>query len=90
MYLHLGNETVIRTDEITGIFDLENTTISKLTRDFLAKAEKAGRVVTVSQELPKSFIVCQSKKGGVKIYISQISPATLKKRSFFIKNISNV
>lgn len=81
MYLHLGSETVVRISEITGIFDLENTSVSKLTRDFLAKAQKSGMVVNVSEELPKSFVVCSSKKNGARVYISQISPATLKKRA---------
>ena len=29
MYLHLGQDTVVRLDEIVGIFDMENATISK-------------------------------------------------------------
>ena len=44
MYLHLGQSTVITHDEIIGIFDLDNTTVSKKTRDYLSKAEKEGRV----------------------------------------------
>ena len=48
MYLHLGQETVVRVQDIVGIFDMDNTTISKHTRQFLADAEKAGRVVNVS------------------------------------------
>ena len=61
MYLHLGQSTVITHDEIIGIFDLDNTTVSKKTRDYLSKAEKEGRVNVVSYELPKSFIVCGEK-----------------------------
>ena len=76
MYLHLGQNTVVTHDEILGIFDLDNTTVSKKTRDYLSKAEKDGRVVYVSNELPKSFIVCSDST----IYISQISVATLLKR----------
>ncbi|MGN0468611.1 MAG: extracellular matrix regulator RemB [Acutalibacteraceae bacterium] len=76
MYLHLGQSTVITTDEIVGIFDLDNTTVSKKTRDFLFQAQKEKRVVYVSSELPKSFIVCLDNT----VYISQISCATLIKR----------
>lgn len=79
MYLHLGEKTVIRTDNILGIFDLDNSTISKKTRDFLANATKQGKVVNVSYELPKSFIVCKEKDDW-KVYISQISTNTLLKR----------
>ncbi len=81
MYLHVGQDTVIRTGDIIGIFDLDITTVSKHTRSYLAKAEKAGQVVAVSHELPKSFILCKSgKKGKTAVYISQLSSATLLKR----------
>lgn len=79
MYLHLGQDTILRTKGILGIFDLDTATLSKHTRDFLARAEKEGRVVNVTGELPKSFIVTQGQASGV--YITQISAATLKKRS---------
>lgn len=81
MYLYLGQETVVPMREIVGIFDIDNTTISKTTRDFLTEAEKEKRVVTISEELPKSFIICSSKANGTTVYISQISCATLLKRA---------
>ena len=79
MYLHLGEKIVIRTESIIGIFDLDNTTISKNTRNFLTRAEKNGEVINVSYELPKSFIVCMKNKER-KVYISQIAANTLYKR----------
>ncbi len=86
MYIHLGQETVIKSDEVIGIFDLESTTVSKNTRIFLSKAEKKKEVVNVSFELPKSFIIC-SKKRKNKVFISQISSLTLRKRSGFIDTL---
>lgn len=90
MYLHLGQDTVIQTKDIIGIFDLENSTISKYTREYLAKSEKEGKVVNVSMEMPKSFVLCCDKKEIVTVYISQISSTTLLKRSRFMENLSNV
>lgn len=58
MYLHLGQDKVVSMDEIVGIFDLDTSTVSKATRDYLAKAEKDGCVTNVCTDLPKSFIVC--------------------------------
>ena len=81
MYLHLGQNTVITFDEIIGIFYLDNTTVAKKTRDYLSLAQKEGRVVEVSNELPKSFIVCRNKEGKNIIYLSQISTTTLLKRT---------
>ncbi|WP_040195453.1 extracellular matrix regulator RemB [Candidatus Soleaferrea massiliensis] len=79
MYLHLGQDTVVKKADIIGIFDIENTSVSKSTKEYLRAAEKLGRVVNVSEELPKSFVVC-GRNGKVTVYISQISCATLKKR----------
>lgn len=79
MYLHLGNETVIKTDDIIGIFDLDTSTVSKHTRDYLSLCEKKKEAFTVSFELPKSFILCDDGKGQ-KIYICQLSSKTIQKR----------
>ena len=81
MYLHLGQETVIMQDDIIGIFDLDNTTVSKATRDYLAVAEKNKQVINVSFELPKTFILTSNKEKGNRVYISQISSSTLFKRA---------
>ena len=80
MYLHLGQSTLVKTKDIIGIFDLDTATVAKPTRDFLAKAEKEGRVINVTFELPKSFIVCK-EDDKIKVYISQLSSATLLKRA---------
>ena len=79
MYLHLGQDTVIRTDDILGIFDLDNTTVQKSTRNYLNDAEKNGLTEYVSFDLPKSFIVAE-KKGERKVYITHLATNTLFKR----------
>ena len=78
-YLHLGEGIVVRTRDIVGIFDMEKTTEAPVSRQFLADAQKGGRVFTVSYELPKSYVVCCSAEGET-VYISQLSAATLRKR----------
>ena len=80
MYLYLGQNTVINTKDIVGVFDIENTSTSRKTRDFLREAQKAGQIEEVSHELPKSFVVCKASS-ETKVYLSQIAPATLKKRT---------
>lgn len=82
MYLHLGEDTAVRADGIIGIFDIENTSVSKHTKEFLAAAGKNGSVKNVSYDMPKSFIICSENRSGKKstVYISPISAATLKKR----------
>lgn len=89
MYLHLGQEFVIRQSDVVGIFDIDNSTIKKPSKNFLMEAQKTGRVINVSADLPKSFVVCES--GGVTtVYITQISSATLRKRSGFLKGFTHI
>ena len=80
MYLHLGQDTIVNERDIVGVFDMDNSTISRHTRDFLSKAQREGRVVNVSMELPRSFIVYRIN-GRETVYISQISTATLLRRA---------
>lgn len=87
MYMHLGNNAVIKTGEIIGIFDLDNTTVSARTRQFLAIAEKRGNIIATSNELPKSFVVTSGETGKNKVYLSQLSTQTLSKRKMIYKNI---
>lgn len=81
MYLHLGQSVVVRQKDILGIFDLDNTTSSFRTRKFLERAEREGRMITVTDDLPKSFVVCQGKDGKAVVYLSQLSSATLRGRA---------
>lgn len=83
MYLHLGEDVVVRRQDIIGIFDMDNTTVSPHTRGFLKQAEKKKQVTYVSMDLPKSFVVCSPRKRRreQQVLIAQVSPATLKKRA---------
>ena len=79
-YLHLGKGTLVRDDEILGIFDLDITSQSHLTRKFLSLADKSGKVINAAEDLPKSFVLCE-QKGQTRVYLSQMASATLLKRA---------
>ena len=81
MYLHLGQEVVVRRRDIIGVFDMDNTTVSPHTRGFLKQAEKKKQVTYVSMDLPKSFVVCAPPEGGFTVYLSQLNSATLLRRA---------
>lgn len=81
MYLHLGQSVVIPFGDVVGIFDLDNASFSHRTRAFLRQAEERGHVINVSEELPKSFVLCKTEEDGVQVYISQLSSATLLRRA---------
>jgi len=81
MYLFLGQETVVSTRDIVGVFDLDKSSTSAETKRFLSEAQKRGQIVDVSPgELPTSFVVCE-REGVSQVYLSQISAGTLKKRA---------
>lgn len=79
MYLQLGQNSVIRTENIIGIFDLDNTTVQKSTRDYLSQAEKKKDVIYVSYDLPKAFIVSE-KNNKREVFITHLATSTLFKR----------
>ena len=78
-YLHLGKDTSIEIKNIVGIFDMDTSTVSKHTREFLKVCEKENRIVNVSFELPKSYILYDFS-GEYSIYLSPLNSATLMKR----------
>ena len=58
MYIDLGGDVVVKSDEISGIFDMDTSTVNKATR--------RGNIY-VNYDLPKSFVVC-----GEKVYVCRI------------------
>ena len=78
MYLSIGNDMSVRSSAVVGIFDLDNTTTSKRTRQFLEKAEQEGRVVPCD-DLPKSYVVTV-EYGMERVYLTALSAKTLEKR----------
>ena len=58
MYLHIGSETIVSEQDMIGIFDLDNTSISRFTREFLRVRQQNRAVITVAEDIPKSFVVC--------------------------------
>jgi len=81
MYLHIGQSFVVRQRDILGIFDLDNTSASFRTRKFLEKADREGRVITATDDLPKSFILCQRDGEDSVVYLSQLSSTALRGRA---------
>ena len=81
MYLHLGQNIMVRNQDVIGIFDLDNTTWSFRTRRFLERAEQEGRVTAVGDGLPLSFVLSQEGDTPAAVHITQLTAATLQKRA---------
>ena len=80
MYIHLGRDYVLNDRDIIGIFNLETTTISPRGREFLNYVQKNGAVVSLSDELPQSYVLAD---GGVvdTVSLSELSSAVLRRRA---------
>jgi hypothetical protein len=79
MYIHLGGEKIIRTSQIVAIFDVSIEQSSKMSRQFVAQAQKNRGVETIGEEDPKSIVVTKQR-----VYYSPISTSTLKKRAHYL------
>lgn len=81
MYLHLGQNVMVRNQDLIGIFDLDNTTWSFRTRRFLEREEQEGRVFSVGDDLPRSFVLANRGKEETLVYLTPLSTAALAARA---------
>lgn len=80
MYLRISNDAVLLKSDIIGIFDMDNTTVSRQGRNFLPNAEKTGKIIYTTEDLPKSYVVAVHN-GETKIYMSSLSAKVLSNRA---------
>ena len=80
MYLHLGDEVMAKNRQIIGVFDLDTSTVTRATRDFLARAQKNGMVTNIGENLPKSFVLYE-ENGEMRVFISPLAASTLRRRA---------
>ncbi len=78
MYLSIGNDFAVRESSIIGIFDLDNTSTSRRTREFLDKAEENGEVIPCD-DLPKAFVLT-AEYGFNRVHLTSLNAYTLEKR----------
>lgn len=81
MYIHIGGDVSLLKKNIIAIFDMDNTTVSKWTRQYLQYAEDKDLVVNVSDEIPRTFVITEEKGKIKKVYLSPVSASTLLKRA---------
>ena len=81
MYLHLGQSVTVPHRSILGIFDLDNTSWGYKTREFLDRAQREGRVISVGGDLPRSFVLVGQERGPARVYLSPLSSAALLNRA---------
>ena len=80
MYLSIGGDMAVRDRSVIGIFDLDGCSMSKKTMEYLENAEQNGVLLNVTEDIPKTFLVTE-EYGMEKVYFTQLSAATLEKRT---------
>lgn len=74
LYVHLGEDILIRSSEIIAILDKETVKTSKYIEELLEKKEEV--IVELTKGSYKSIVVTEDR-----IYYSPLASGTLKKRS---------
>lgn len=80
MYISIGGDMAVRDRSIIGIFDLDGASMSKKTMEFLKTAEDEGGLISVTDDIPSSFLVAE-EYGMQRVYFTQLSAATLERRA---------
>ena len=80
MYLNLGGGTVVDEKNVVGIFDLDITSQSYITRKYLSDAEKRGEIINTAEDIPKTYVICE-EKGKKTVFLCQPATGTLLKRA---------
>ena len=76
VFIHVGNGCILKNKDIIGVFDLDNATIMKTSREFINSEEKKGRIESVFEDIPRSFVVSNDKT-----YLSSLNTASIIRRS---------
>ena len=79
MFLHIGNKKSVKKRDIIGIFDLDTSTVSKITRKYISNMQKSGKVTYLDSDVPRAFILTGDKNES-EIKLSRISSVGLKIR----------
>ena len=80
MYVHIGKDVIINTNDIIAILDIESIEKKKNLEEILQNLKISDKIIDVSDENKKSLIIIQ-KNNETFGYITNISTTTLAKRA---------
>lgn len=80
MYVHIGKDIVIKTENIVAIFDILSLEKKNSLENICKKLNISDKIIDVSEDNKKSLIIV-NKDNKTKGYISNISSITLGKRT---------
>ena len=78
-FINIGGVYILQKEEILGVFDLDTASTKTDTKRFLSSHEKAGRMVSVGYDIPKSFVVTARGRREM-VYITTLSSQSIESR----------
>ena len=76
MFIDIGNDRILKTADVIAVFDLDNVSVGRATRLFLARAEKEKRIVNAAgNNLPRALLLTENSA-----YLSFLNVSTILKR----------
>jgi len=84
MFIHIGNDNAIRSQDVIAILDYNLISSSTIMEELMEGSKKEGKVVGPKSEA-KSVMVTRDN-----IYYSSLSVTTLKKRASMISTIDKL
>lgn len=86
MYVHLGADSMVKTEKIIAIFDLEATRDAASSREFLRDRIEQQNVTNIGHDMDTKSLVLTDAG----IYLSPISSKTLRKRVGYVYTLPDV
>ena len=62
MYLHIGNGITVKKKDVIGIFDLDSSTVSHITKGYINKNQRDGNISYGDMDLPRTFVLVEEEK----------------------------
>lgn len=79
MYVHIGNDNIIKKNEIVAILNLELLMEEKKIEDIIKELNLEGKIINISDSVKKSLIIVKNNNEQIG-YVTNISSITLAKR----------
>ncbi|WP_138419185.1 extracellular matrix regulator RemB [Aquibacillus sediminis] len=85
MFIHIGDDNVIRSEDVVAIIDYSLVSSSTINEEMLTNQKKKGNVLDPQEEGVKALVMTKDF-----VYYSPLSVLTLKKRASMISTISKL
>ncbi len=85
MFIHIGGDNVIRSEEVVAIINQQFVSSSTINDEMITNQDEANNILDLHEEETKSIVITTEQ-----IYYSPLSVLTLKKRTSMITSINKI